>query len=123
MIRAHVHLTPCPPDFNPRPALENPAVAQCQVSWERAYRREMKLTKSRMLARKEARDAFHRALPALSGLENIGNFISCVAFAIATGVFVDSAEARLLDDAQLALHALARRLKKEWPGKKIISIF
>jgi hypothetical protein len=64
-----------------------------------------------MLARKFARDAFCQALPALSGLENIGNFLACVAFAMATGVFVDGDGAELLESAQVALDALLLRRK------------
>jgi hypothetical protein len=112
MFRAIAPLKSNAHKFDPRRALENPAVARCQLSWERAYHPAMRLTKCRMLARREAREAFRLALPALSCLENIGNFIACIAFAVTTGIFSDGYEAELLHEAQLAIHTSALRSRK-----------
>jgi hypothetical protein len=101
------------PEFNPRPALENPAVARCQVALERAFHAEMDCSRSRMLARKQARDAFRHALPELSSLENVGNFIACIAYAISVGVFVDGEGAELLYAAQISLKSLALDSRRE----------
>jgi hypothetical protein len=106
-----------------RRSLDNPAVAYCFVASERAYRTGLKETKSRMLARKHSREAFRQALPTLSGLDNIGNFIACIAFAISKGVFVDGDDADLLSDAQIALKSLAAELSKERPGGKSAESF
>jgi hypothetical protein len=111
MFHALAPKTSTHPEFKLGPALKNPSIACCHFAWERGYRAGMKATKSRMLARKFARDAFCQALPALSGLENIGNFLACVAFAMATGVFVDGDGAELLESAQVALDALLLRRK------------
>lgn len=112
MFHALEPLTPAVPEFKLKTAFDDFAVAQCQLSWERGYRAEMKLTKSPMLARKEAREAFRQALPPLSGLEEIAGYIACVAYAISTGVFVNGDEAELLHAAQAALHLMALQLKR-----------
>jgi hypothetical protein len=111
MFHALAPLTPTPAEFKLGPALKNPSVACCHLAWERGYRAGMKATKSRMLARKFAREAFCQALPELSGLENIGNFLACIAFGMATGVFQDGDCAELLDSAGVALDALLPRRK------------
>lgn len=113
MFHALAPLCSNPPKFNPRPALENPAVARCQIASERAFRTEMKMTKSRMLARKEARDAFRCTLPPLSALMDIADFIACVAFATSTGVFVDGECAEFLYAAQIALKSSALQSRRE----------
>jgi len=112
MIHAVTQMMTSPAQVRCRP-LDNVAVARCQVAWERAYRSVMKMTKSRMLARKNAREAFQLTLPSLSGLENIGNFIACVAHAISTGVFVNGEDAELLLSASIALRAITRRSLRE----------
>ncbi len=112
MFHAIAPLTSKPTQINHRPALRNPAVARCQIAWKRAYRTGMKLTKSRMLARKEAREAFRQALPPLSGLDDIGDFIACVAFAMAAGILVDGEDVQILCAAQLALKTLVLRSKR-----------
>jgi hypothetical protein len=111
MFHALAPLTSTPAEFKLGPALKNPSIAYCHLACERGYRVGMKATKSRMLARKFAREAFCQALPPLSGLENIGNFLACVAFALATGVFVDGDGAQLIESAQVALNRLVPRRK------------
>jgi hypothetical protein len=83
MFHALAPLTPTPQEIDRRPALRDPAVALCNEVWKIAYRRVMRREKSRLVARKEAEDAFLSALPPLSGIENIRSFVACVAFAIA----------------------------------------
>jgi hypothetical protein len=126
MFRALMPLMPISsdlPEFNPRPALEIPAVLRCQVALERAFRSEMNRSRSRMLARKHARDAFCQALPELSSLENLANFIACVAFAISTGVFADGKGAELLYAAQIALKSLALGNRRETLRDRRASLF
>lgn len=104
MTHAFAPMTLTPAKLDRRPALQSPAVAHCQQAWERAYRNGMKREKNRILARQVAGDAFLRALPPLSGNENISNFIACVTFAIASGVLKQETCTKLLYAAQLAHH-------------------
>jgi hypothetical protein len=91
---------------NIKQALERPAVVLCRRAWESGYRSGMKLTNSRVLARKQARDASLLALPQLSGNQDIRDFIACVAFALAAGVFKKETCMKLLDAAELARYTM-----------------
>jgi UDP-N-acetylmuramyl pentapeptide synthase len=87
------------------PALQNPAVAHCHQVWKAAYRRVMRREKSRMVALREASDAYRSALPPLSGIQNIRCFITCVTFAMASGILSEQIARKLLRCAQVA-HSL-----------------
>jgi hypothetical protein len=119
MFHALAPLTSIRAEINLKAALDNSTVVQCYLASERAYRCEMKLTKSRMLAHKGATDAFLAEMPSLSGLENIANYIACVAFAIATGILVNEEGSALLINAQNALHGMALLLKRSGLNEKI----
>jgi hypothetical protein len=84
------------------PALQDPAVAHCHEAWIIAYRRVMRREKSRLVACKEAGDAFLSAMPPLSGIENIRSFVACVGFALASGVLSDHSATKLLYAAKVA---------------------
>ena len=102
MFHALAPLTPTPVEIKRYPALQDPAVAHCYEVWKSAYRRVMRREKSRLVARKEAGDAFRSALPALSGTENIQNFVTCVAFAMTSGILNEDITEKLLYAAQVA---------------------
>ena len=90
------------PDDTYSPSLKNPAVALCNEVWKIAYRRVMRREKSRLVARKEAEDAFLSALPPLSGIENIRSFVACVACAMANRILARGTATKLLYAAQVA---------------------
>lgn len=102
MFHALAPLTPTPQEIDRRPALRDPAVALCNEVWKIAYRRVMRREKSRLVARKEAEDAFLSALPPLSGIENIRSFVACVAFAMANRILARGTATKLLYAAQVA---------------------
>ena len=84
------------------PALQDPAVAHCHEAWIIAYRRVMRREKSRLVACKEAGDAFLSAMPPLSGIENIRSFVACVACAMANRILARGTATKLLYAAQVA---------------------
>jgi hypothetical protein len=88
-----------------RPAFENTAVAYCCEVWESTRRQALNEGKSLVLARVAAHKAFQKALPPLAGLENIRNFIACVAHGMLIGAILSPDGARLLYAAQVAKSA------------------
>jgi hypothetical protein len=90
------------PPADVRPALENPAVAHCCEVWEVTLRRALKEGHKLVFARVAAHKAYQQALPPLVGLENIQNFIACVAHGMLQGSILHQHGARLLYAAQVA---------------------
>jgi hypothetical protein len=70
-----------------------------------------------VLARAAAHKAFQKALPPLTGLKNIQNFIACVAHGMLIGAILDPDGARLLHAAQVAKSAAHSPAKKQRPGE------
>jgi hypothetical protein len=105
MIEASHYLSaPCaPPDSSP--ALENTAVAHCCEVWEFTRRQALNEGRSNVLARVAAHKAFQKAIPPLTGLENIQNFIACVAHGMLIGAILSPDGARLLYAARVAKSA------------------
>lgn len=66
----------------PTPDSSNPAVETCSKAYARAYRAAKKESPSRLNAEERAEMAFRKAMPQLSGQENIRDFIACVAYGI-----------------------------------------
>ncbi len=96
-----------------RPAFENPAVAYCCEVWESTRREALNQGKSMVLARVAAHKAFQKSLPPLAGLENIRNFIACVARGMLIGAILSPDGARLLYAAQVAKSAAPGRTAKQ----------
>ena len=94
-----------------RRALQNPAVAHCQQTWERVYRSVLKYRKSKALALFDAGVAFREAMPLLAGHENISDFIACVTYGMENLVLMEDTGTKLLYAAQVALSA-NRRTKR-----------
>jgi hypothetical protein len=113
MTNALVPITANPAEIELRPALQNPAIARCDQIRERVFRRVYKQQQSRAVANLDASDAFREAMPPLDSHENIRNFIACVGFAMATGVFLEETGLHLLHAAQVALRAAAQGPKKQ----------
>ena len=100
-----------------RLALKNPAVAHCQKTWDRVYRKQVKLTKSVALARFYAGEAFRSAMPVMVGYENIRDFIGCVTFGMESGFIMEDTATRYFYAAQVALTANPRP-KEQGPAPK-----
>jgi hypothetical protein len=92
-----------PPDSSP--ALENPAVAHCCEVWESTRRQALNAGCNMVIARVAAHKAFQKSLPPLTGLENIRNFIACVAHGMLVGAILSPDGARLLYAAQIVKSA------------------
>jgi hypothetical protein len=111
----HYLSAPCaPPDSSP--ALENAAVAHCCEVWELTRRQALNAGNSTVVARVAAHKAFQKSLPPLTGLENIRNFIACVAHGILIGAILGSDGARLLYAAQVAKGAAHSAAKPQKTG-------
>lgn len=82
------------------------AVAICTDAWTRAHHAALKSHRGEYQADAVAAAAYCRALPSLSGVENIRAFIACVAQGLATGVIEGATASRLLYAAQVAKSAL-----------------
>jgi hypothetical protein len=98
-----IQTIPAPSEANePIAASANPAVARCLDAWERANKAERAKGKNRSEASIEADRAYLRAMPPLSGQENIRDFIACVAHAMIVHIFPDHTATKLLYAAQVA---------------------
>jgi hypothetical protein len=103
-----IQTTPAPIEaVEPIAASANPAVARCLQAWARVNKAERAKGKSRYEASVEADRAYRRAMPPLSGQENICDFIACVAHAMIVHVFQDDTATKLLYAAQVA-HTTSR---------------
>jgi hypothetical protein len=91
------------------PAPENLAINRCMDAWQRVYREQRAKGKPSYSASDEAASAYRKAMPPLSGHENISDFIACVAHGMLIGS-IDSKDAtKLLYAAQVALGTVRRQ--------------
>jgi hypothetical protein len=84
------------------PVLQNPAVAYCCQVWEATHLQSLKAGRKPTFARVDAHRAYQQALPPLIGLENIQNFIACVAHGMLMGSILHRHGTTLLYAAQVA---------------------
>jgi hypothetical protein len=98
------------------PALQNPAVAHCCDAWEQAYQTSVEEDEreSDFYARSVAGEAYRNALPALSGFQNISDFIACAAHGMLIGAIAEKSVTRLMYAAQVAI-GTARQAKAQLP--------
>jgi hypothetical protein len=95
--------------------LKNAAVARCCRAWQLAYDQEMELEygdgwddgeyRNDSDARRAANKAFRDAMPPLVGLQNIRDFIACVACGLLKEAISGLDAPRLLYAAQIAVSA------------------
>ena len=98
-----IQTIPAPIEANePCDATTNPAVARCMSAWKHANQRELAKGKSEGTAAHYADQAYRRALPPLSGQENIRDFIACVAYGLLIDAINDTTGPKLLYAAQVA---------------------
>lgn len=86
----------------PSPVPSNPAVETCSKAYTRAYKAARKQSPGILHAEDEAEKAFCKAMPPLSGQENIRDFIACVAYGMLIKAIPGPDGARLLYAAQVA---------------------
>ena len=91
------------------PVSANPAVARCMNALTRTYEEEKMKRKGNFDATLTAEKAYRKAMPPLSGYENICDFIACVAHAMLIGAILDDKGTKLLYAAQVALSTLHRQ--------------
>lgn len=80
---------------------ENPAVARCLDAWEQVY--NDLVAKGKSCPSIDAAKAYCKAMPPLSGYENIRDFIACTAQGILIGAIDATRSSKLLYAAQVAL--------------------
>jgi hypothetical protein len=93
----------------------NPSVARCCEAYNARYRAVLATRDHPEIARREAREAYRKAMPPLSSPQNVGDFIACVAHATLIEAIDGSDAARLLYAAQIA----HRVLKNSSPQQKL----
>jgi|ERR1700729_591076 hypothetical protein len=112
--------TPAAPASNPEPILTapepNPAVAYCRQAYRQAFKAAREKGKSEFDREWEAKEAYRRAMPPLSGRENIRDFIACVAYAMLTRWITSPESTQVLYAAQVAYTALDRAAPEK-PGR------
>jgi hypothetical protein len=81
------------------------AVIRCVEAYTCAYKNERASRRDEIAAIRCARRAFRAALPPLAGLENIRDFIACIAQAILLDVLDTADASKLLYAAQVAIAA------------------
>ncbi len=102
-----VEAPPSPlPAADPMSPKANRAVAHCCAAFDTARRVAVARKADRFDAREEAREAFREAMPALDGVQNVRDFIACVAYGMLIEAISGSDGARLLYAAQVAQTAL-----------------
>jgi hypothetical protein len=111
-------IVPAPPapvapatDINvPEP---NPAIARCRQAYRQAAKAAREQRKYDFEIKSAAEEAYRNAMPPLSGIENIRDFIACVAQGMLNGSISGPEGARLLYAAQVASGAQGKPI----PGK------
>ena len=85
------------------------AIARCILAKQNAYKKELAKGADSYRAIRAGHRAFIGEMPPLAGLENIRNFVSCVAHAMVTGILIPKDAAPLLADAKAALDSLRHK--------------
>ncbi len=88
---------------------QNEAVDRCNRAWQRAYNKEVAdidEDDDTYPAKKAGNAAYRRAMPPLSGYQNICDFIACVANALVIDAIAACDAKRLLAAAKIAITAI-----------------
>ncbi|WP_263357477.1 hypothetical protein [Acidicapsa ligni] len=99
---------PEPPDLTGAatdPTTGNPAVTQCCNAYGNALEKAATSGELKFDAVQQAEKAYRRALPALSGAENIRDFLACIAHGMLIGAIRIEDGTRLTYVAQVAYNA------------------
>jgi len=95
---------------------ENPAIARCLSAWARAYKEEKAIKNDHYEAVRKGNHGYRKAMPRLSGYENIRDFIACVAHGMLIGAIDWDYSTKLLYAAQVALCTVRRQPVPEKPA-------
>jgi hypothetical protein len=95
---------------------ENPAIARCMNGWTCAYKMEKAKKNDHYEAVRKGNLGYRKAMPRLSGYENIRDFIACTAHGMLIGAIDGDDGARLLYAAQVALGTVRRQPVPEKPA-------
>ena len=107
--------TPAPgaapaPAFDPHPLQTRPAYKRCMAAWQRTFNKSMEGTEGteidEVFAAHDAGEAYCKAMPLLSGYENIRDYIACAAHGMLIGAIPPKRSSHLLYAAQVALATL-----------------
>jgi hypothetical protein len=97
------------------PSTPNAALRRCRIAWQRAFKAYMDQSKGssidQVFAARKAGDAYCKAMPMLTGLEGIRDFVACAAHGILIDAITRDKSTQLLYAAQVALGALSREPK------------
>src|SRR3984957_14911018 len=88
---------------------QNDAVERCNRAWQRAYNKEaadIDEDEDTYPAKKAGNAAYRRAMPPLSGYQNICDFIACVTNALVLDAIAACDAKRLLAAAKIAIPAV-----------------
>jgi|HubBroStandDraft_5_1064220.scaffolds.fasta_scaffold85983_1 hypothetical protein len=88
---------------------QNDAVERCNRAWQRAYNKEVAdidEDEDTYPAKKAGNAAYRRAMPPLSGYQNICDFIACVTNALVLDAIAACDAKRLLAAAKIAITAV-----------------
>jgi len=112
--------TECEPPSVPNPTdlpEVNHAITLCMEAWTHEYQSVLQSDGGRYAAEAAAAAAYRRSLPTLMGMDNIQNFIACVAHGLAIGSIEGASASRLLYAAQVARSATnTSKAQKKLPG-------
>ena len=105
-----IQTTPAPSEASePIAVPENPAIARCLNGWACAYKLEKAKKDDHYEAVRKGNHGYHKAMPRLSGYENLRDFIACVAHGMLIGAIDGDDGTRLLYAAQVALGTVRRQ--------------
>jgi|ERR1039458_2627323 hypothetical protein len=95
------------------------AIASCMRSWNYAYKKLAEDDDSTEYeCEKAGNKAYLNAVPPLSGLQNICDFIACINYASMKGVVTHNEATHYLANARIALAALSLKPKPQATGAK-----
>jgi hypothetical protein len=82
-------LAPTAPAFDPHPLQTRPAYKRCMAAWQRTFNKALEGTEAtdidKVFAADEAGEAYRKAMPLLSGYENIRDYIALAAHGMLIG--------------------------------------
>jgi len=87
---------------------DNAAISRCLRAWQRAYKKRLEADGDEYEAEKAGNRAYLCAMPPLAGLDNIRDYIACVAQAAIMKVLRQKDISQLLYAAQVAIGAVRR---------------
>ena len=100
-----------PESNSPDRPSDNAAVARCIRAWHRAYKKQLEDDESKFQAEQAGNRAYLCAMPPLAGLDNIRDYIACVAQAAIMRVLRQNDVTQLLYAAQVAIGTVRREPK------------